>query len=135
MTEREERVTTADIAAAHDGGATGDEDQAISRERVHGETTSHRADAELTPLFREEERDDLQQRWQTLQTRFVDDPRTTVEEADGLVADLMQRLAESFAEERRSLEAQWSRGDDVSTEDLRVSLQRYRSFFERLLSA
>jgi hypothetical protein len=69
------------------------------------------------------------------QTSFVDEPRRTVEEGDTLVAELMQRLANSFAEERQSLETQWDRGDDVSTEDLRVALQRYRSFFDRLLSA
>jgi hypothetical protein len=66
-----------------------------------------------------------------LQTSFVDEPRRAVEEGDTLVAELMQKLANSFAEERQSLEAQWDRGDDVSTEDL--LLQRYRSFFDRLL--
>jgi hypothetical protein len=50
------------------------------------------------------------------------------------VAQVMKRLAEVFAEERSSLERQWDRGDDVSTEDLRIALQRYRSFFQRLLS-
>jgi hypothetical protein len=66
---------------------------------------------------------------------FVDDPRDAVENADALVAELMQRLADGFARERERLEGQWSRGEDVSTEDLRVVLQRYRSFFRRLLSA
>jgi hypothetical protein len=66
---------------------------------------------------------------------FVDEPRRAVEQADALVADLMQRLASVFSDERKSLEGQWDRGDDVSTEDLRVALQRYRSFFDRLLSA
>ena len=47
----------------------------------------------------------------------------------------MKRLAESFAAERETLEGQWGRGEDVSTEDLRVTLQRYRGFFQRLLSA
>ena len=55
--------------------------------------------------------------------------------ADQLVAEIMQRLAESFARERSDLEQQWDRGEDVSTEDLRVALQRYRSFFQRLLAA
>ena len=73
-------------------------------------------------------------RWESIQTAFVDSPRQAVEDADGLVAELMQRLAQTFTQERESLEGQWSRGDDVSTEDLRVALQRYRSFFERLLS-
>ena len=68
-----------------------------------------------------------------LQTGFVDEPRRAVEDADKLVAAVMQRLAEGFANERSGLEKQWDRGDNVSTEDLRVALQRYRSFFDRLL--
>jgi hypothetical protein len=62
-----------------------------------------------------------------------DEPRRTVEDADKLVAAVMQRLAEGFANERSGLEKQWDSGDNVSTEDLRVALQRYRSFFDRLL--
>jgi hypothetical protein len=78
--------------------------------------------------------DTFQQRWKEIQTRFVDEPRGAVEDADGLVASLMQQLAEGFAKERERLEAQWGRGEDISTEDLRVALQRYRTFFQRLLS-
>jgi hypothetical protein len=70
-----------------------------------------------------------------VQTRFVDEPRGAVEDADGLVANVMKQLAEGFAQERERLEAQWDRGEDISTEDLRIALQRYRSFFQRLLSA
>jgi hypothetical protein len=51
-----------------------------------------------------------------------------------LVASTIQRLAEGFAEARAKLETQWARGGDVSTEDLRVALRRYRSFFDRLLA-
>jgi hypothetical protein len=76
----------------------------------------------------------FQRRWKEIQTRFVDEPRGAVEDADGLVANLMQQLAEGFAKERERLEAQWGRGEDISTEDLRVALQRYRTFFQRLLS-
>lgn len=76
----------------------------------------------------------FQQRWEEIQTRFVDEPRGAVEDADSLVANLMQQLAEGFAKERERLEAQWGRGEDISTEDLRVALQRYRTFFQRLLS-
>ena len=65
----------------------------------------------------------------------MDEPRQTVEQADELVAHVMKRLAEGFATEREQLEQQWGRGEDVSTEDLRITLQRYRSFFERLLAA
>jgi hypothetical protein len=85
------------------------------------------------PLFSESEMKDFRSQWSNLQTGFVDEPRQTVEGADKLVAAVMQRLAEGFANERSGLEKQWDRGDDVSTEDLRVALQRYRSFFDRLL--
>jgi hypothetical protein len=87
-----------------------------------------------TPLFPSNELEDLRTRWKDIQTGFVDEPRKAVEQADGLVASAMKRLAEVFAQERSGLEQQWDRGDNVSTEDLRVALQRYRSFFDRLLS-
>ncbi len=86
------------------------------------------------PLLSEELSSTFQQRWEEVQTRFVDEPRGAVEDADGLVANLMQQLAEGFAQERERLEAQWGRGEDISTEDLRIALQRYRSFFQRLLT-
>jgi hypothetical protein len=76
----------------------------------------------------------LRRRWDAIQTGFVDEPRRAVQDADTLVAQTMKRVAEVFAQERASLEQQWSRGQDVSTEDLRVALKRYRSFFDRLLS-
>jgi len=63
------------------------------------------------------------------------EPLFSGEDADSLVAELMQRLAETFSQEREQLESQWDGDGDVSTEDLRVALQRYRSFFDRLLSA
>lgn len=85
-------------------------------------------------LFPENETNDFRTRWTDIQTGFVDEPRRAVEQADALVAEVIKRLANSFAEERSKLEAQWGRGDDVSTEDLRVSLRRYRSFFDRLLN-
>jgi hypothetical protein len=91
-------------------------------------------DGDSGPLLPMDSTADFQSRWKAIQTRFVDDPRGAVEDADGLVAIIMQALAESFAQERDRLEGQWDRGEDISTEDLRVALQRYRSFFHRLLS-
>jgi hypothetical protein len=88
-----------------------------------------------TLLFSESDMSDLRSQWSKVQVGFVDEPRRSVEEADSLVATVMQRLAEGFARERSTLEQQWDRGSDVSTEDLRVALQRYRDFFDRLLSA
>ena len=86
------------------------------------------------PLFPSEELQGLRTRWKEIQTAFVDEPRSAVEQADGLVASAMKRLAEVFADERSQLEKQWDRGEGVSTENLRVALQRYRAFFDRLLS-
>lgn len=123
--EREE-LSTADIA----GGRTtahGTED--LAREPQRG---SEEGPAE--PLFPAQESDELRARWQSIQAAFVDEPRKAVEQADSLVAAAMKRLAEIFAGERDRLESEWDRGGDVSTEDLRVALRRYRSFFDRLLS-
>jgi hypothetical protein len=87
------------------------------------------------PLLPGDQSEEYTSRWREIQASFVDEPRSSVEEADALVAELMQQLASGFSSERQRLEAQWDRGDDVSTEDLRVALTRYRSFFDRLLSA
>jgi hypothetical protein len=94
----------------------------------------NRAAAQPTPLLVADETHTFRSRWDSIQTGFVDEPRHSVEQADSLVAEVMKRLAETFAEERSKLEGQWSRGDNGSTEDLRLALQRYRSFFDRLLS-
>jgi hypothetical protein len=91
------------------------------------------ATSESMPLFSESEMADFRSQWSTVQTGFVDQPRRTVEDADKLVSALLRRLAEGFANQRSGLEKQWDRGDNVSTEDLRIALQRYRSFFDRLL--
>jgi len=85
------------------------------------------------PLFTPDQVSDLRSRWDKIQVRFVDEPRESVEQADSLVAETMKRLAESFAKQRENLEQQWHRGGDVSTEDLRLALRRYRSFFGRLM--
>jgi hypothetical protein len=87
-----------------------------------------------TPLFSEPESRDLFAKWDALQVGFIDEPRQAVQQADHLVAAAMKRTAEVFAEERARLERQWDRGDNVSTEDLRVAMRRYRSFFRRLLA-
>jgi hypothetical protein len=86
-------------------------------------------------LFPHDEAGHFRTEWTEIQAGFVDSPRQAVERADALIASVMQRLASTFARERATLEQQWDRGGDVTTEDLRVVLQRYRSFFDRLLSA
>jgi hypothetical protein len=90
---------------------------------------------QATPLFSAGEAQEFRVRWDTIQAGFVDEPRRAVEQADSLVAGTMKRLAEIFADERSKLEGQLDRGETaVSTENLRLALRRYRSFFGRLLS-
>jgi hypothetical protein len=142
---REPTLSTADLASGRERPAPDQTDEPVAVERRETEVEPRAAGpavadrgeegaARPTPLFPSNEGQDFQSRWDTIQAGFVDEPRRAVEQADGLVAEMMQRLAQVFAEERSKLEEQWSRGDNISTEDLRVALQRYRSFFDRLLS-
>jgi hypothetical protein len=87
-----------------------------------------------TDLFPDEELTGYRTQWEAIQTGFVDQPRDAVAQADALVSQLVTRLTDVFTRERSTLEGQWAKGDNVSTEDLRVALTRYRSFFHRLLS-
>jgi hypothetical protein len=129
--------TTADIARGNrviEVESVEDESDAVSLDKpATGGLETVRAQ-QSAPLFSADEARGLQSRWNSIQTGFVDEPRRSVENADALVATAMKRLAEIFAAERSRLEGQWDRGDNISTEDLRLALQRYRSFFTRLLS-
>ncbi|MBV9088345.1 MAG: hypothetical protein JO044_00330 [Mycobacteriaceae bacterium] len=99
-----------------------------------GPSAHERTGTSAAELFPEHELSSLRSRWGDVQAAFVDDPRECVQKADGLVADLVDRLTAGFAEARSRLEEQWARGEEVSTENLRVALKRYRDFFERLLA-
>ena len=132
-----ERLTTADYAArAEEARRTQEEDarDLMRQDNDFASPDGPDGDDGNAPLFQDQDLDELRSRWSAIQTGFVDEPRKAVVEADGLVASTIGRLAESFADERTHLEGQWSRGSDVSTEDLRLALRRYRSFFDRLLS-
>jgi hypothetical protein len=130
--KRKEELTTAELASY--GLAQKEPDGPKLVKGQEPETPDKAAAASKPmPLFSESEMGDFRSQWSKVQTGFVDEPRRTVEEADKLVAAVMQRLAEGFANERSGLEKQWESGDNVSTEDLRLALQRYRSFFDRLL--
>jgi hypothetical protein len=137
MERHDDDVTTADLAETTRTRSEEDGHHEDVRDETRLDEPESAVEEEdgRSPLLPEEDAADFQNRWSALQTSFVDEPRRSVQEGDTLVAELMQRLANSFSEERQTLEAQWDRGDDVSTEDLRVALQRYRSFFDRLLSA
>ncbi len=140
--DEEREVSSADLASRsaterREQGEPDDERDDENRNRVMTSTDQDEfiRDDTNQPLLPDEEGSGFRERWERIQTSFVDEPRKSVEEADRLVAEVMQRLARSFADERSDLEQQWDRGEDVSTEDLRVSLQRYRAFFARLLAA
>ena len=85
-------------------------------------------------LFADDHLAGLRARWDNVQAGFVDDPRECVHKADSLVSDVVEQLTSGFTQARSRLEEQWARGEDASTEDLRVALQRYREFFQRLLA-
>lgn len=85
-------------------------------------------------LFADHELSDMQSRWAEVQAAFVDDPKDSVQRADGLVTDVVDQITSSLSQARSQLEEQWARGEDASTEDLRVALTRYREFFQRLLT-
>ena len=126
--QKEGNLTTADLAYGKDRGQQSDAEPDTRRSGTSHET-------ETQPLFVEDDARGYQDRWQQIQTRFVDEPKDSVREADTLVAEVVQKLTARFAEEKESLERQWSSGEEVSTEDLRKALQHYRSFFQRLLAA
>lgn len=122
-------------AAAADAATAPDDRSAEATEPSSvGDRPAVADEDERAPLFSPQDAEALRERWNDIQTGFVDEPRPTVERADELVAELMKRLADSFAQERGDLEQQWDRGEQISTEDLRLTLRRYRSFFDRLLS-
>jgi hypothetical protein len=127
-----QKVTTTDLAEAAAKALPGEEPIPESMDRpirdaggaVHGE--QHFLANEEVGRFRAQ--------WSDLQARFVDEPRESARRADELVAKALQRIAEAFSQEKQQLEGEWSRGGEVSTEDLRQAIRRYRAFFDRLLS-
>ena len=131
----------ADTAAGEVGPAGGlapsrerDPDSRTERKPTTAAGPTKREPETMMPLFSSRDTQGLRLRWESLQVAFVDEPRHAVEEADRLVTETVESLSKGFAAEREKLEKQWHRGEDVSTEDLRLALRRYRSFFERLLS-
>jgi|HubBroStandDraft_4_1064222.scaffolds.fasta_scaffold523138_2 hypothetical protein len=133
-TEQRDDLSTEQIARAGTERTDQPSRQAQSAEqavaaRPHGDEQAR------VQLFGQDELEGIVDRWRDIQASFVDEPQKAVKDADSLVAELMQRLARTFASQREQLESSWSTGDSVSTEDLRQGLQRYRSFFERLLAA
>jgi hypothetical protein len=133
--EQEERsLTTAGLATAAEIAPTL---PTAPRDRTRDENQNsdvRSADKQLAALFLPDAAKEFRSRWDAVQRGFVDDPTQAVQQADELVAQVMKSLAETFSNERAKLESQVDQTDKASTENLRVALRRYRSFFERLLS-
>jgi hypothetical protein len=127
-------------AVVHDTpmGGTVAADGPMNEPTLLGESISHEAPISTnagssTALLDREESEHLHTRWNEIQGGFVDEPRSAVQQADALVTEVIEKITQMFANEHSSLEGQWNQGNDVSTEDLRKALQRYRSFFNRLV--
>ena len=108
--------------------------EVVDMGRTDGDTAETQAQERDRPLFPAQQCDALEKEWQAIQANFVDSPRKSVEQADGLVTKTIDTLSNSFGEMRSSLERSWEKNGDVSTEELRLAMQNYRSFFRRLLS-
>jgi len=128
-TDGEEQAETEGAALHTDQIAAGSMQRPVDRKPDDSTATQQQ-----TPLFVGTDAERFRSRWTTVQTGFVDEPRKSVEQADALVAEVMQKLAQVFADERSRLEKQWDRGAETDTEELRQALRRYRSFFDRLLA-
>ena len=164
MADEMERMSTSDIAAAGDRttreqtpvkpetttslgtGRAGAQPEISDNRASMNDTTMKsdmttkremetKAEDEEVTLLSEQFLSSHREKWTGIQTKFVDDPRQAVEEADGLVAEVIHELASRFSEQKKTLESKWHSGADVSTEDLRVALRMYRAFFQRLMSA
>ncbi|WP_330461528.1 hypothetical protein OIB37_34465 [Streptomyces sp. NBC_00820] len=115
-------------------GENEDEGRTTDEDEEEEEVTQTTGEGE-EPLIAAEEAESYQGRWEQIQGAFVDDPKEAVRAADSLVAEVIQSLAETFSDHKKELEAQWSRGEEVKTEGLRLALQQYRTFFNKLLHA
>ena len=144
IVEGTDNSTNSPVLAALDtprGGtvaADGSMDETIPSTAPEGEAISHEAPVSTnagssTPLLDREESEHLHTRWSEIQGKFVDEPRSAVQQADALVTEVIEKITQMFVNEHSSLESQWNQGNDVSIEDLRKALQRYRSFFNRLV--
>ena len=125
---------TWDTATDEDGNeivGSGDESRTDRAADIGPTDAGHGTDE---PLLGAQDTADYRKSWSEIQGRFVDDPQEAVRSADALVAEVMQTLARTFSDHKQGLEGQWSQGEQVATEDLRLALQRYRSFFNRLLN-
>lgn len=130
-----EEVNQGDVHEIHPDDI--DAEETRLEEKTHmqeHDTHSNRRASEDFAWLKDDECDELQSRWDAIQIEFVDDPRASVEKADALIADTFERIQREFSNRRKTLNEQWGSRENVSTEDLRVTLQSYRAFINRLLA-
>jgi hypothetical protein len=130
---RQRNLTTADLAATANSPSTSSSDLAEMEAKSDGMQTRNE-ETQLAPLFTDQAAKAFRSRWDDVQRGFVDDPKEAVRHGDELVAQVIKSLAESFSDQRSVLEGELNNTDQSSTENLRLALRRYRSFFERLLA-
>lgn len=137
MDEENRRQMNMDVDETHEMPAQNErplDEQAPERRLEPVTERNTAAPDELVPLFEQDAAEKFRTRWLAIQSKFVDDPSESVKQADTLVDDVIQDITRNFADRRGSLERQWNSGGKTSTEDLRIALKQYRSFFNRLLS-
>lgn len=142
MNDEREKPRTEEVIETTDQPAEGgpmvekpaSENRTPANQIAENRTPANTREDDLAPLFEQDSAEKFRTRWLAIQSKFVDDPGASVQQADDLVADVIQTITRSFADRRGTLEEQWKGGGQTSTEDLRLALKQYRSFFERLLS-
>jgi hypothetical protein len=130
----ERNLTTADLAASANRPPASSSDRPVMEVNTAGVVQTRREETRLAALFTEDAAADFRSRWDIVQRGFVDDPQEAVRAGDELVAQVIKSLAETFSNQRAALEGDLNQTDRSSTENLRLALRRYRSFFERLLT-
>ena len=120
-------------AAVSPQNVTAQAEADLNEKVIHIEPASMNVET-IVPFFSHEEVENLRTRWNELQIKFVDDPHSAVQEADALVAEVIEKITRLLDDEHRSLESEWDKSVGASTEDLRKALQRFRSFFNRLVA-
>jgi hypothetical protein len=134
MMEDREKQVNRDVVETVDEPAGNEQRTRVEEQTVENRSVKNSTSDELAPLFEETEAGQFRTQWLNIQSKFVDNPRESVREADELVANVLKSVTMSFHQRRTSLEKQWNSGSNASTEDLRLALKSYRSFFERLLT-
>jgi hypothetical protein len=134
MKEDRENIINQDVVETTEEQAEKEHRLRVEEQTPENQSATTSTNEELEPLFEDEEAEKFRTQWLNIQSKFVDNPRESVREADELVAGVLKSVTMSFHDRRTSLEKQWNNGGNVSTEDLRLALKRYRSFFDRLLT-